>query len=86
MASRPSHSARNEKFMNARPLFILLTLLSAGFARAELRLAPLFRDHAVLQQGKPVPVWGWAEPGRAVKVAFHEHTAKPRPARMVAGR
>lgn len=62
--------------MSTRTLLILLTLLSAGFARAELRLAPLFCDHAVLQQGKPVPVWGWTEPGRAVKVTFHEHTSE----------
>ena len=28
-------------------------------------LAPLFTDHAVLQQGKAVPVWGKAAPFRS---------------------
>jgi len=31
---------------------------------------PLFRDHAVLQRDKPVPVWGRAAPGEHVTVSF----------------
>lgn len=31
---------------------------------------PVFTDHAVLQRGKPVPVWGWADPGEKVTVRF----------------
>lgn len=38
--------------------------------RADVTLAPLFRDHAVLQRDKAVKVWGWAEPGEKVQVAF----------------
>jgi sialate O-acetylesterase len=49
---------------------VLLTIATA--ARAELRLAPLFVDGAVLQREKPVAVWGWADPGQAVTVAFHD--------------
>jgi len=37
---------------------------------ATILLAPVFTDHAVLQQGKPVPVWGQAEPGEKVVVSF----------------
>jgi sialate O-acetylesterase len=37
---------------------------------AAILLAPLFADHAVLQQGKPVPVWGQADPGEKVTVTF----------------
>ncbi len=33
-------------------------------------LHPLFCDHAVLQRGVAVPVWGWSEPGSKVIVAF----------------
>lgn len=33
-------------------------------------LHPLFSDAAVLQRGKPVPVWGWAAPGAEVGVAL----------------
>jgi len=37
-----------------------------------LELHPLFSDQGVLQQQLPVPVWGWAEPGASVTVAFAE--------------
>lgn len=37
---------------------------------AAIVLAPLFADHAVLQQGKAVPVWGTADAGEHVVVSF----------------
>lgn len=42
-----------------------------GFApagRAEVRLPRVFLSHMVLQQDKPVVVWGWAQPKETVKV------------------
>ena len=45
-------------------------LLGAPAAHAEVSLAPLFRDGAVLQQGKPVPVWGRATAGEKITIAF----------------
>ncbi|HVT89372.1 MAG TPA: sialate O-acetylesterase [Tepidisphaeraceae bacterium] len=42
----------------------------ASASRAEVRLASLFADHMVLQQGMAVPVWGWADPGQSVTVSF----------------
>jgi len=33
-----------------------------------------FTDHAILQRGMPVPVWGWTEPGTEVTVSFTEQT------------
>jgi sialate O-acetylesterase len=47
---------------------VLLLLVSA--ASAEVTLAPLFSDHAVLQCDRPVPVWGRAAAGEKVAVAF----------------
>ena len=41
---------------------------------AELRLAPLFSDHMVLQREKPVPVWGWADSGEQIMVEFAGQT------------
>ncbi len=35
-----------------------------------LRFANIFGDHMVLQQGKPVRIWGWAEPGAEVAVSI----------------
>jgi sialate O-acetylesterase len=39
-----------------------------GAAHAAVLPHPLFVDHAVLQQGMPVPVWGTAEPREVVTV------------------
>lgn len=59
--------------MNARTSFILAALLlapSAALHAAELKLAAVFSDHMVLQCGKAVPVWGWADPGGKITVEF----------------
>jgi sialate O-acetylesterase len=55
--------------------FLLLVALLPLAVRADVTLAPLFTDHAVLQQDKAVPVWGWAAPGEKVTVAFRDQTA-----------
>lgn len=44
-------------------------------ADADVRLPGLFTDHLVLQRGKPLPVWGWADPGERVIVHFRKQTA-----------
>ncbi len=51
--------------------FPVLILSLAAIARADISLAPVFTDHAVLQRDKPVPVWGRAKPGDTVTVGFH---------------
>ncbi len=48
--------------------FLLALLAPAGWA--EVRLNPLFTDHMVLQRNRPVPVYGTADPGEKVVVAF----------------
>ncbi len=52
------------------PFVILTLLLATGGLRAEVTLAPLFTDGAVLQRDKPLSIWGWAEAGEKVAVAF----------------
>jgi len=47
---------------------------AAAGCLATPELAPLFRDHAVLQSGKPVPVWGRASAGEHVDVSFSGQT------------
>lgn len=54
-----------------RHLLAALTFLSTSLALlADVTPAPLFQNHAVLQRDKPLPVWGRAEPGERVSVAF----------------
>ncbi len=48
----------------------LVALGLAVQAWAAPELAPLFKDHAVLQCDRPVPVWGVASPGEHVSVSF----------------
>lgn len=48
---------------------ILLLLCSAGGAQ-QLRLPPIFSDHAVLQRDRPVLIWGTARAGAAVEVTL----------------
>lgn len=38
--------------------------------------SPLFADHAVLQSGRPVPVWGTGAPGEKVTVCFKDISAE----------
>ena len=47
-----------------------ILLLLAHPLQAEIVPAPLFRDGAVLQRDKPVPVWGRTEAGGKVTVFF----------------
>jgi sialate O-acetylesterase len=52
------------------PLLTALSLSSASLAAADFRLASALSDHMVIQRDKPVAVWGWADAGETVSVAF----------------
>lgn len=55
-------------------LFISVGITAwSGMVHAEVKPHALFRDHAVLQQEKPVPVWGAAKPGEKVSVRLAGH-------------
>ncbi len=63
--------------MTARSRFSLMIILasamaagSAAPAAAQIRLPAVFGDHMVIQQDKPVIVWGWAAPREAITVRF----------------
>jgi sialate O-acetylesterase len=47
---------------------LLASISLASVAHAAIIPNPLFAEHAVLQQGTTVPVWGTADPGEAVTV------------------
>jgi sialate O-acetylesterase len=48
--------------------FITIWLVFLSSLRADIRVPAVIGDHMVIQQEKPVPVWGWAEPGEKVTV------------------
>ena len=59
---------------------VLLGMATPSMAQesAKTLLHPLFQDHAVLQRGQPIPVWGDADPGASLAVTFAGHTVTAR--------
>lgn len=53
-----------------RCILLLCTCLCPSVLLAELKVPGIFSNHMVLQRDKPVPVWGWADPGAEVTVEF----------------
>ena len=51
-------------------IFIFTVWFTAPCLTQALELGAPFRDHAILQQGMDVPVWGWSEAGSKVTVSF----------------
>ena len=44
-------------------------------ARADVKLPKVIGSHMVLQRDRPLPIWGWADPGEEVTVKLDEATA-----------
>ncbi len=53
-----------------KTVFLLFALLSAVVASAKVQLPQMFQSGMVLQRGKPIPVWGWADAGERISVTF----------------
>lgn len=52
----------------------IVASLIGGTASAEVRLPGFFGDHMVLQQNKPIRVWGWADDGEEVTVIIGQES------------
>ncbi len=61
-----------------RSFLVAMAMVFAGGASAwaELKLPAIFSDHMVLQREKPIPVWGWDEPGTEVTVTLGDQSVK----------
>jgi len=71
----------SHRSLRARCAALLLALAPAAVAFAAETpplLHPMFQDHAVVQRGQPVRVWGTAQPGETVKVELAGKRAKAR--------
>lgn len=51
---------------------IVLWVGQSPSASGEVRVPHIFGDHMVLQRGRVIPVWGWADPGEQVRVQLGE--------------
>ncbi|HEY5347447.1 MAG TPA: hypothetical protein VIJ72_04585, partial [Rhizomicrobium sp.] len=58
-----------------RALLVCASFAFPAFAVAAPLLHPLFQDHAVLQRGKPIPIYGQAAPGAHLTVSLSGDTA-----------
>ena len=58
-SSQPAHAVETAPEANSPP-------------KPAIELGTLFCDNMVLQRGKPVKVWGWADRGEAISVEFHD--------------
>ena len=56
--------------MRTQTLILLAMFVAAPAAVAVPTLSPLFSDHMVLQQGKPIPLWGTADPGESIRITL----------------
>lgn len=65
--------------MIQRTTALLLCTIFVSFATsafADVRLPGFFGDHMVLQQEKPIRIWGWADAGEQVTVSFGDATVQ----------
>ena len=69
-----------KKCLSCRPVLLCLLLVASSrpLAQADVSLPKVIGSHMVLQRGRPLPIWGWAEPGEKVTVKFDEATATAR--------
>ena len=47
-----------------------LAILFSAPVKGIVRLPAIFSDHMVIQDGRPVKVWGWASPGESIEIEF----------------
>lgn len=63
------------RFLPPIVLSMLVGLLTASVAQADVRLAKIFGSQMVLQRDIPAPIWGWADPGEEVTVTIGDTKA-----------
>lgn len=51
---------------------LILSIFSANFAKADVKLPRIFSSNMVMQQGMEIPVWGWADKGEEVTITFNK--------------
>lgn len=60
-------------FLKLVPVFGLAAAMAGVSVHGEVKVFPLFSDHAVLQQDKPVPVWCWVNAGEKVTARLEKN-------------
>src|SRR5947207_15683535 len=71
---RFSHNSAIQSKSHMKYWLVLTFLACSAALHADVKLPALIGDHMVLQQGGPVRIWGWADPGEAVSIGFRAQT------------
>jgi len=66
----------NSSWLTALLLLSLILSVNTGTALANVKLPSIIGDNMVLQQGKQVTIWGWANPGEEVMASVSWHSMK----------
>jgi len=64
------------KKLNLKILLFLILLLSPSLVASQIKLPKILGNNMVLQQGKPVNIWGYTEPNSFITVKFQKQTKK----------
>jgi sialate O-acetylesterase len=67
---------RKPKGLSSCIAIVIGFFLSPLALTAEIRLPSVLGDHMVLQQDKPIQIWGWAEPGEVISAVFGDQRAQ----------
>ena len=75
------HFPAGRNIMQRFGIFCLTVALAAAggttTVRADVRLPAIIGNNMVLQADKPLPIWGWAEPGEDVTVTLRGRQGQP---------
>ena len=63
------------KWLSSSVVSLLVVASSVPQAQADVKLPKVIGSHMVLQRDRPLPIWGWADPGEEVTVKLDEATA-----------
>src|SRR5215471_18874718 len=69
-AGRKRLLAMRSSFSGVFAVLLVLGGVVTQPAQAEVRLPRVFGSHMVLQEGKPLVFWGWAQPNETVSISF----------------
>ena len=64
-----------KKWSSCLLAFVVVLGFVVPKVRANVTMPKVLSDHMVLQRDRPLPIWGWAEPGEEVTVKLDDATA-----------
>ena len=70
LPAKENNCLMKNKFHIHLASFIAAFAFCPAIAMADIKLPSVIGNHMVLQQGEPVPIWGYAEPGEEISVSF----------------